>query len=186
MGTTRSGWEQEPVLASGSHLHDLDRTHVGAPLRLSSQERRLFLNQLDLQLFIYEVMESAVLLHHDNVRAFTFIVIYFREDSRLFIKFRELFFGKYVGCNHLKEAEDLHDKMDGFESFRRKNVSDQTCLISHFSRSVVFFSLLRSVELSCISKMVASTGRSGFLNISSPTPESAIRLRLGFRSSPVT
>lgn len=38
--------------------------------------------------------------------SFTFIVIDFGKDSRFFIKFRELFFGKYVGCDHLKEEED--------------------------------------------------------------------------------
>lgn len=59
--TTKSGWEQASVLNSGSDLQDLDWTHVGAPFGLSSQERWLFLNQLDLQLFICKVLESEVL-----------------------------------------------------------------------------------------------------------------------------
>lgn len=42
-------------------LHDLDWTHVGAPFGLSSQERWLLLNQLDLQLFVCKAMESEVL-----------------------------------------------------------------------------------------------------------------------------
>lgn len=44
-------------LASGSNLHDLDWTHVAVPFYLSSQERWLFLNQLNLQLFICKVTE---------------------------------------------------------------------------------------------------------------------------------
>lgn len=67
-------WEQPgqdgAAVCSGfcSNLHDLDWTHAGAPLRLSSQERWLFLHQLDLQLFICKVTHSEVLqlLHSEE------------------------------------------------------------------------------------------------------------------------
>lgn len=65
-----------------------------------------------------------------------------------------------------------------------------TCLISHFSRSVILVSRLRSDVFSSSSSMQASTGRSGFLMASSPAPDAApaseCLFLFGFRSSPVS
>lgn len=72
-----------------------------------------------------------------------------------------------------------------FSKLQRQERVRETCLISHFSRSVILVNL-RSFVFSCISNTTASTGRSGFLIASSPAPYSGSRLRLGLRSSPVT
>lgn len=120
--------------------------------------------------------------------SYTILIIYFGKNSCLLIKLWILFFRKHIGCNHLHNGKKtqlrklVHTIIIPRAS---QSVQHQTCLISHFSRSVILESRLRSEGSSCISIMLASTGLSGFLIASSPTPASNARLRLGFRSSPV-
>lgn len=95
------------------YLYYSDWTHV-CTLRLSTQERRLLLDQLDLQFFICRVVteETSSLRKSPNICktmrikcSFTVIIINIGKDSGLRVELWKLFFRKHVGCDHLKRRK---------------------------------------------------------------------------------